>query len=276
MIPELSATFFINQIKTGGHSPLFVEASDGNNYYVKYLNSLKTEEFALLVYEWCAVRLLQELKLPCADQALISIPPEIIPKTIDYSKSWKRNALAWGSKEIQNNILISEIKNFSTKNFFNQIENPKDLIKIAIFDLWVENCDRKQDNYNLIMDQNFNKLRFIPIDHGAIFGGFDRIGIFSDALPCTSSNKLIVSALFKSIVCRIPQNEQLQISKDFINLLSQVKVREVLNDVFSNIPESWKINKTLKDRIEKFLLSDLRIKSLHDTVNSTLPLKPKK
>ncbi|UOE41188.1 CotH kinase family protein [Chryseobacterium suipulveris] len=276
MIPKLSAEYLIKQVDTDGHCPLFVQANDGSNYFAKYLNSLRTDELCLLVYEMVAVEILKKLKLPHAEQAIIEIPPNIIDKKISYSKSWKRNVTAWGSKEIAEASLVSEINNYSTKTLFNQIENPEDLIHIAIFDLWVENTDRKQENYNLIAYQKYGKIRFVPIDHGAIFGGFDRIGIFSGTLPCSANNKLISSDLFKQIVSRIPQNKQLQISKDFINLLSQVNLKEVLNDVFHNIPESWKINKTLKDRIEKFLLSDLRMQSLINTVNSRLPLKPKK
>lgn len=276
MIPKLSAEYFIKQVDTDGHSPLFVQANDGSNYFAKYLNSLRTDELCLLVYEMVAVELLKELNLPHAEQAIIEIPPNIIDKKLSYSKRWKRNVTAWGSKEIAGATLVSEINNYSAKNLFNQIENPEDLIHIAIFDIWVENTDRKQGNYNLITVQEFGKVRFIAIDHGSIFGGFDRIGMFNESLVCSANNKLICSDLFRQVVSRIPQNKQLQISKDFINLLSQVNLKEVLDDVFHNIPESWKINKTLRDRIEKFLLSDLRMQSLTNTVNSKLPLKPKK
>lgn len=276
MIPTLTATYFIRQVPTDGHSPLLISADDQENYYVKYLNSIKIEEFALLVYEMIAVKLLKELNLPCAEQALIHIPPSLIPKEVSYSRKWKSDAIAWGSKEIENAVLVSELNSFRNKNIFNQIQNPHDIIRIALFDLWVDNNDRKQTNYNLIIKQNNSRIKFVPIDHGAIFGGFNGISVFNETNICSANNKLISSDLFRDIVSRIPLEKQLQVSKEFLNLLSQIQIKEVLNDVFQNIPASWKINETLKDRIEKFLLSDLRKHSMSNIINSKLPLKPKK
>src|SRR5690348_4904939 len=42
-----------------------------------------------------------------------------------------------------------------------------DLLKIALFDLWLANNDRNHNNYNLLLKDG----RFVPIDHSEIFDG---------------------------------------------------------------------------------------------------------
>ena len=68
----------------------------------------------------------------------------------------------------------------------------------------------------------------------------------------------------------------MDIAENFLNLLTQIKIKEITHEVFSHIPESWEINENLKERIEKFLLSDFRMKSLHNLVLTILPLNSKK
>lgn len=63
--------------------------------------------------------------------------------------------------------------------FFNQTEswerkkfvNPLDLLKIALFDLWVSNDDRTSNNPNILVVAEKEGFEFLAIDHEAIFNG---------------------------------------------------------------------------------------------------------
>lgn len=272
----VNATLFIKQVETGGHQPLFLLCDDGQKYYTKYLNSLDKKELQCLVYEMLAIELLKALKIPCANHCLVKIPSVIIDKKIKYANLYKRSKLAWGSQEVVNADLVTQFSIPSNKNLFKMIANPEDVLRIALFDLWTDNADRQEDNYNLLKKEEFGKIKIIPIDHATLFGGFSRLHTFNDKDPCSTHNKLVCSEFYKNTMKHISERKQLDIAENFLNLLTKIKIKEITHEVFSHIPESWEINENLKERIEKFLLSDFRMKSLQNLVHAILPLNSKK
>ena len=272
----VTATLFIKQIDTDGHQPLFLLCDDGQKYYTKYLNSFDKKELQCLVYEMLATELLNALGIPCANDSLVKIPSILISKEIKYANSYKRSKLAWGSQEVVRADLVTQFSIPTHKNLFKMIANPEDVLKIAIFDLWTDNADRREDNYNLLKKEELGKIQILPIDHATLFGGFNRLHTFSEKDSCTIHNKLVFSEFYKNTVKHISVEKQLDIAENFLHLLTQIKIKEITHEVFSHIPESWEINENLKERIEKFLLSDFRMKSLQNLVLTILPLNSKK
>ncbi len=275
MIPTINAISFTKQIDTDGHSPLFIECDDGHNYYCKYRNSVKQQEVQLLVYEMIGTALLTEAGIYCPEQSLVHIPSAIISKNVRYARYYQ-NCTAWGSKEIPSASLLSELDLINDKRSFNKLENPEDILRIAIFDLWVENADRHSGNYNMLLQGYNQKIKLIPIDHGSIFGGIKAMGSFSEATPVSTYKKLITSNFYNSVARFITPAKQRKIAQNFVTLLSQIQTGKVIDDIFEAIPKTWDINPKLKERISAFLNSEKRMQSLSDQVLNLIPLKKKK
>lgn len=263
---QVESKILIKELETDGHSPMHFICSDGHAYYVKYRSgkSLDKREINCLVFEMVCTQLLKRLHIPVPDQALVTINENsYVPAQLITNKKYiKHGIIAWGSKEILQTDLVKEIEQVSSKKGFNKFKNPADLIRIAIFDLWIDNADRHSGNYNLLIQMEDGKLKIITIDHAFTFGGLKGMNIFNEYSQPNSYKKLIESPYFRSIIKHFNRKQRLEIASQFLSLISELDINNLINEVFKEIPEQWGINPTLKKRIIHFLQSDQRIITL--------------
>ena len=263
---KVETSILIEELKTDGHSPMKFICSDGALYFVKYRSgkSLDKNEINCLVYEMVCTRLLQRLHIPVPDHALVTIKENSIVagQLITNKKYTKEGVIAWGSREIERADLIKEIEQVEKKKDFNKIINADDLIRIAIFDIWVDNADRHSGNYNLITQMEDGKLKIITIDHAFTFGGLKAMNIFNVTTIPSLYRKLIESQYFRTAIKHFNKKERLHIASQFLSLLPELDTENIINEVFNEIPISWDINKTLKKRMFDFLQSQQRLIAL--------------
>lgn len=259
---QVSSKILIEELDTDGHSPMKFICSDGEIYYVKYRSgkSFKKEEINCLVFEMVCTRLLQRLHIQVPEQALVTISPNsYAPGPLIANRRYTKDGIiAWGSKEIPQTDLVKEIEPVPNKKWFNKFHNPDDLIRIAVFDLWVDNADRHSGNYNLLLKLVEGKLNIITIDHAFTFGGLKGMNIFNETSTPSSYKKLIKSPYFLSIIKHFNPKERLEIASQFISLLSELDIKNIINELFAQIPAQWIINPMLKERVIDFLKSTQR------------------
>lgn len=260
---QVNTSVLIEELKTDGHSPMKFICSDGAVYYVKYRSgkSLDKNEINCLVYEMVCTKLLQRLHIPVPDHALVIIKENaIVPGQLITNKKYAREGvIAWGSKEIERADIIKEIEQIDKKKDFNKLLNPDDLIRIALFDIWVDNADRHSGNYNLITQMEDGKLKIITIDHAFTFGGLKAMNIFNATTVPSLRRKLIESQYFRSAIKHFNKKERLDIARQFLSLLPELDIENIINEVFNEIPISWDVNTTLKNRMIEFLQSQQRL-----------------
>lgn len=264
----------IEELDTDGHSPLKFICSDGAVYYVKYRSGKSFDKYEIhcLLFEMICTRLLQHLEIPVPEQALIEIDGvSYAPGQVKANKRYLRHGvIGWGSREIENTDLVKEIELIQRRKEFNKLLNPEDLIRIAVFDLWVDNADRHSENYNLLTKFEDGKLKIITIDHAFTFGGLKGMKIFNSATQPSSFRKLIESQYFKSVVQHFRKNERLQIARQFLSLISELDVENLVNEVFTQIPNQWGIDPSLKKRIIDFLKSRQRLIAIQQICDQQL------
>ncbi len=193
------------------------------------------------------------------------------PGQLKVNKKYiKHGIIAWGSKEIMHADLVKEIEQVKKKTEFNKLQNPADLIRIAIFDLWVDNADRHTENYNLLVSMENGKLKIIAIDHAFTFGGLKGMNIFNVATVPHSYKKLIESQYFRSVVKHFDRWDRFEISNEFLSLIVELNLEKLINEVFAAIPSQWGISPILKNRIIDFLQSKQRITSIQQICNQQL------
>jgi hypothetical protein len=273
-LKQVETKILIEELETDGHSPMKFICSDGAVYYVKYRSgkSMDKNEINCLVFEMICTVLLKRLHIPVPDQALVTINTNAIaPGQLKTNKKYiKDGIVAWGSKEIPKADLIKEIEQIQRKKEFNKLGNPEDLIRIAIFDLWVDNADRHSENYNMLLNMEEGKLKITTIDHAFAFGGLKGMLIFNAASLPNTYKKFIVSSYFQSAVKHFNRKQRLEIASQFLSLLQQLDIKNLINDVFAQIPVQWSINQTLKRRVIEFLQSGQRINTLQQICKQTL------
>lgn len=158
------------EYQTDGHAPLLVITDDNEQYVAKSGKSHNPP--ITLTNEILCSFFLRIWGIPTPEIALIKVKPGIIDFQLSsVNRLHFYEDLCFGSKFIEEpieNINIFEVK---TRAQYQRIENPTDFLWIALFDIWVENEDRKPSNPNLIFsNQNDTKgLTIYAIDHAYTF-----------------------------------------------------------------------------------------------------------
>lgn|ERR1019366_3124526 len=273
----LATTYFIKEEETDGHNPMKFECSDGNIYYCKYRTSVKQDEIDCLAYEIVATQLLKSLNIATPDIALVQISTNsVAKKDLKYNKRAWPDAVCFGSKKVPASSLANGTQLFASKKEVKRYINYTDIIKIATFDLMVDNRDRgRDDNINLLEAEisvgNKKMLKFYAIDHAFIFGGQQELRFFKPTENLNYGSKLIENEYFKSCVRFIPKKIRLQVLEEFVNSYNEV-YDESLQKAFALFHNSWKIPTNLNDRMFDFLSSKERLNRVSIKMNESLKL----
>jgi hypothetical protein len=126
------------------------------------------------------------------------------------------------------------------------------LVSIAMFDLWMANEDRHQGHYNLLLQEENEEFKIIPIDHEFIFNT-NCLNNERPVVILTENESLFSSDVFKALISRRRRNEILANWDDFKNLhyLRIQMCKASLDLIFSELPSEWQIN--INDKKELLL-----------------------
>lgn len=153
---------FEKKLATKGSSPIVFWCDDFHYYACKYGKPNH------LFNEYLAASFCKIWKIPVPDFALVTVKEEHIPEgyaKADFSYPCFGSYYlehAWDSGEFLNTW---EGKNYDLE----KISNPIDLLKIALFDLWLSNEDRNHNNNNLLINPHDEGFEIVAIDHVTIF-----------------------------------------------------------------------------------------------------------
>ena len=239
MIPRANTLYKSELVYSSGENPILVTCTDFLDRVCKHgrltSGTLGNEVIGSRFAEcW-------DLKTPSI--SLISVDENHLPDT-------HRNIIqpaffrkpCFGSLYIENSVVIDQtvIPSFKKDSFRRKIANKNDLLKIALFDIWLGNEDRNFGNSNLLLDQTLPKNYFFNVfDHGAIFNTNTlRLGI----QLLTEDESLINTDLCKILFGRINNMSQIvdNIVEDFY--LCVVKCEEELEDIINDIPPEWQLD----------------------------------
>jgi hypothetical protein len=271
-IKTVKTAYLVEELETDGHSPMRFLCDDFEEYYVKYRKSMKKEELDTLVYEVAGSVIFNHFSIPTPEIALVEITAgSFDPKQLPVNRKYtKPGTVAFGSKKVENSNLYSDLLKIDTKRDFNRFERHTDLIIIALIDLWMDNTDRKEGNYNLLTAQTENKRKvFVPIDNAFAFGGYNSIGIFKPGFPISCQEKLVSSDLFRSFIQFVPIEARLRTLARFRQLIDK-RLEQELTNTLALVPESWKISRDLEQRILKFLFNKERIHKVVEVADQKL------
>ncbi len=122
-------------------------------------------------------------------------------------------------------------------------------MKIGLFDIWVCNKDRKADNPNILISDNFN---FIPIDNAASFGYCTNYKSLNKWMMHLEEKKSILSMpILRSITKFASKNELKNLNQDI--LLNISKCLDELDEIFNQVPANWGFSKKERQKLKDIL-----------------------
>lgn len=222
-----------------GDNPLLITCSDLNDWVCKHGRLYPSILFNEVIGSSFAG--LWDLKTPYI--SFIEVSDEHLPSEyLNIIQPAFFNKPCFGSLYIQDSQVVDRtlLPSFRTSSFRSKIANKKDLLKIALFDIWLGNEDRNHGNSNLLLDQTLpNEYFFNVFDHGAIFNS----NALNYGIQLISDNESIIcsdlaSILFKNgkVLTGIVDN----IVKDFY--LCTLKCEQNLSMICADIPVQWGLN----------------------------------
>lgn len=181
----------------------------------------------------------------------------------------------FGSKELTTSRVLDDLSLIESKSGYNQLENPEDLIKIALFDLWVNNMDRGRsfepdpgNNYNLLISAKNGKERIVAFDHAFAFGGVNPVGNLFPNSSLDIANKLYTTPYFRSVVRYMDQSQLDYIIDNFIPLL-RYDYSDSISQTIALLPPQWELLSNLKQLMTDFLASDQRINQIEAVIRNS-------
>lgn len=242
MIKRLKSITSIQKVIHTNRKPVVVLASDFNEYLCKH--SMHTPA-NYLFYEFLANRFLKLWGLNVPDMAIVDINPEHLKTDHYYSNLQPAsfNIPTIGFEYLNNSDEVNQLTTASftsrAKKFF--VEKG-DLMRIALFDVWMANEDRNQNNFNLLIVSEPNgHFSFYPIDHEMIFnsGNIDK-----GLVELTPEDSIVTSTLFNALILKHSKRKSvdtlLVTANEYYFCIE--KCNDQLDEILQDIPTAWKID----------------------------------
>lgn len=261
-LKTLNAVKILNDVQSNS-VPLEILADDGDIYFVKtiFKNQPPLED---LINETICHYLFGAWNIIVPAAAIVKISKDALDayknKTLDkrYLNNDIEKLFFFGSRKLENVTEYNKENLFiKDKNQFKKFENPLDFIKIAVFDNWIANKDRRTINPNLMLQALDQKFRIVPIDNVQCFACQSNYkGLSKAVMNIFPTSTLIVSDMLKSICnfadSNIITNLEKTILEDMNRSLSS------LDDIFNQIPSEFGLSKAGKGKIRDVLSDKIR------------------
>jgi hypothetical protein len=253
----VDAISFLNEVPTDGHSPLLVIANDFNAYYIK--NTRGHNPATFLINEFLCHYLLRLWNIASPEIAAVTVDKNILPDTLsNYHKLYYYDNIAFGSKKMEHVVEMNHFAGIESKTTFNKFKKPDDLLKLGLFDIWVENDDRKPTNPNVLFEILEDRIGIVAIDNAFTFCSLSYDQLFKGEVCQSFNDNLLYSAFVQKIYEYIKkENGRIDYIKDYFYLcINNCKAN--YNDIIANIPTSLGLTQDLKEHLYDFLFDDER------------------
>lgn len=256
-LKKISSEKIIKEIQTSGSAPLLILGNDARLYYAK--TTTTTVPRVELINEIVCGYLAQCWGLQVPPICLVDIPTSVVQNYVHengklssrYDNVTFDDNPFFGSQQISAIELdryFHGLQNISEYKLFN---NPLDLIKIGVFDIWIGNKDRKPENPNILLDVD-GKFTFRPIDHTAAFAHCTNYQQVNDIFVYLEDRfRLLNIPLVKSIA-KFVTSQRLEKLKDEIESGIENSLKH-LDFIFDQVPLTWGFSKKAKQHLKDFL-----------------------
>lgn len=262
-VPHLKVVSSGDEICTTGNSPIKVITQDYTMYLAK--NSKSLNPATDIINELLAHYFLKLWDLYIPDAAILDFNPDLLLP--EYSKMHHKPSFytkpVYGSKWLATAFDATRFMKTRTKVDLREFSNFNDLFKIGLFDIWVENDDRKPSNMNLIfLEDDREKFNIIPIDHCYIFSTMKYQDLRPDYFCPVANENLLVTELVQSMKRYKHENRVWdKEDKDYFYLCIS-KCAKYYDVIIRYIPKDWNFSAADAESLRNFLFNDKRNKDV--------------
>lgn len=260
MIEDKHIISVIRSIPTDGHQPYLVLGNDMKQYIIKPPNS--TLDIISLQKEFlCSLFLkLWNIKTPDIYSCTLSEELKLIDKRFRFTDQ------IFGSRSIDPQVELNQLFQFEGKIALRKIRNKEDLIRIALFDIWIENDDRRATNSNILMKMEEGSFEYYAIDHAFTFASLSFKELNNDYVSFSDNDSILYSDMGKSVVRSLEINEVWLANLKEYFYLCTTKVREQLDDIQLFLPSSFSLKEEEIERLKGFLFDSSRLDKVYTTL----------
>lgn len=238
-----------------GEEPVLVACNDHQSYICKYTRYSGSAN--KLVCELIGAIFAKTWMLHTPEIAIVKVRREHIPHNMSGSYF---SIPILGSQQQQN---VVDITPATVPLIIPNEKLCRQLLQIALFDLWLSNEDRNANNANLMYDMVNDNI--IAIDYGCCFN----TATFDFPLSLlTESESILCSDLFSHVSCSIPRERIMQMADVLLNIDFPSYIHDCQTGIIvaqwddaaneelecDFIPTAWNINRErLIHKIEELL-----------------------
>lgn len=240
------------------HSPLKVLDGNFNPYVLKYPINLKDNSIAK---EFICHFLLKSWKIPTPEIAILSVSPDLLEHCEflkNRDKDIIKKSICFGSKMLLHSLDMNNFIAAKDAVSRRRIKNLSDLLKIALFDIWVENEDRKPSNNNLLLDSTSVSYEINAIDHAFTFSTLDFNDLRCSDLNFSVNDSILYSPLAESFIKKQKWDKDLCTKYKEMFYLCIKEAKALFLNISDILIDNQLINSEDKTLIYSFLFNNKR------------------
>jgi len=244
-------------------------------YYLKYPRS--SNEIDGLVAEVVCHVLAKKLHLSTPDISYVEIGNHPVPDSIIHGEKLKIGSMVFGSKKVKNlEDELTKLEFIFGKHEFNRLEYPLHLLRIGLFDLWIGNNDRTDDNYNLFLTRG-KKQKLIVFDHFEAFNKISEVSFDKINTDIDVYKKAFLSSSFPyEMLGWVSKSEMNQELKSFLERIKNSNITVLIRNVANTFPASWNVKNETVQYIIRFLTSRKRLNNIEEQAINYIKYLPEK
>lgn len=254
----------IKKFPTDGHSPYLALNDDFDHFVVKPPQS--NYDFSAIKKEFLCALLLPYWSILTPPFYSCSVTDDLLNNALLHDNRFKLTNCYFASLFFEEATELNQLFEFKGKVALKNIRTKEDLIRLALFDIWVENDDRKPSNSNVLLKASENLFDIYAIDHAFTFASVGLDNLYIGALSFSDNDSILYSELGKELVrnCEINDN-WLKDFEQYFYLCIQ-NCRENFKAITEKIPETYQLTVNEINCLQQFLFDDKRNKEVLNTL----------
>lgn len=242
---------------TDGHSPYLVLTDDYEQYVLKTMNSQQDRISLIKEFICSALLSMWGIKKPTSVSLSIDSTIKEDPFFID-DRRFQLSSIYFGSEYIKNALDATNFFHLKRKPSLRQINNINTIFLIALFDIWVENDDRKPSNNNILLTPEKDKWNIIPIDHAYTFATLDFNYLNPDFLSFSDNDSILYANFARNILLNTNINTSWTASMEEKFYFCIDNFKQNASQLRKSIPQELHFNEQEQKKLEQFLLDKNR------------------
>lgn len=254
----------IKKFPTDGHSPYLAISEEFEQYVLKPPQS--QYDFGAIKKEFLCASLLPYWSILTPPFFSCNVSQELLVAALMDDSRFKLTDCFFASLFFEDVTELNELFEFKGKVALKSIKTKEDLIRLALFDIWVENDDRKPSNSNVLLKSVENQFDIYAIDHAFTFASLGLGDLYIGSLSFSDNDSILYSELGQELVrnCEINANWLKGFEQYFYLCIQNCK--ENFQSISDKIPQTYQLTSKEINCLQQFLFDEERNKKVFSTL----------